>query len=57
MPDIDVAEMVSDWQAMSEELGTNTSREWYDKVKDVRWRFSPEQDLLIDKLLKVFEED
>jgi len=57
MPDIDVAEMVSDWQAMSEELGTNTAREWYDQVKDVRWHFSKEQDILIDKLLKVFEKN
>jgi len=57
MPDIDVAEMVSDWVGMSRELKTNTPREWYDSVKDVRWHFSPEQDILIDKLLKVFEED
>lgn len=55
MPAIDIAEMLCDWQAMSEELGTNTAREWYDKVKDVRWHFSEEQDALIDKLLKVFE--
>lgn len=54
MPDIDVAEMVADWQAMSEELGTNTSREWFDEQKDVRWSFSEEQEELIDKLLKVF---
>jgi len=31
------------------------AREWYNKQKDVRWHFSPEQDKLIDKLLKVFE--
>jgi len=55
MPSIDVAEMICDWQAMSKELGTNTAREWYDQVKDVRWHFSEEQDQLIDKLLKVFE--
>jgi hypothetical protein len=55
MSDTDVAEMVADWQAMSEELGTNTAREWYDKVKDVRWHFSDHQNELIDKLLKVFE--
>ncbi|MHA1170439.1 MAG: DUF5662 family protein, partial [Candidatus Hodarchaeales archaeon] len=56
MPDLDIAEMVADWQAMSEELGTNTSRQWFDKVKDVRWHFSPHQVKLIDKLLKVFED-
>jgi len=47
--------MVSDWQAMSEELKTNTSREWYDDVKDVRWSWSKKQENLIDKLLRVFE--
>jgi len=57
MPDIDVAEMVSDWVGMSWELKTNTPREWYNDVKDVRWHFSSKQDLLIDKLLKVFEEE
>lgn len=55
MPDLDVAEMVADWQAMSEELGTNTAREWFDDVKDVRWHFSEKQATLIDKLLKAFE--
>lgn len=56
MPDVDVAEMVADWQGMSEELQTNTSREWFNDVKDVRWHFSSEQEELIDKLLKVFED-
>jgi hypothetical protein len=51
-----VAEMVADWQAMSEELKTNTARQWYDKQKNVRWKFSEHQEELIDKLLKVFEE-
>jgi len=55
MPNIDLAEMVADWQAMSEELGTNTSREWFDKQKDVRWKFTKSQEALIDKLLEVFE--
>lgn len=57
MPDLDIAEMIADWQAMSEELGTNTAREWFDSVRDVRWHFSAEQESLIDKLLKVFEKD
>ncbi len=57
MPDLDIAEMVSDWQAMSEELGTNTAREWFDKQRDVRWHFSPHQVELINKILRVFEED
>jgi len=55
MDDISIAEMVADWQAMSEELKTNTSREWYDDVKDERWSWSDEQNELIDKLLTVFE--
>jgi hypothetical protein len=54
MPPLAIAEMVADWQAMSEELRTNTAREWYNKQKGVRWNFSAEQDKLIDKLLKVF---
>jgi len=55
MPDIAIAEMIADWQAMSEELKKNSAREWFDKQKDVRWHFSDHQVKLIDKLLKVFE--
>jgi len=54
MPPLDVAEMIADWQAMAWELKKNTAREWFNKQK-VRWYFSPEQEELIDKLLKVFE--
>jgi len=57
MPAVDIAEMIADWQAMSEELQKNTAREWFDKQKDVRWHFSDEQVELIDKLLKVFEKE
>ena len=55
MPDIDIIEMVADWQSMSIELGKNTSREWFDEQKNVRWKFSKKQEKLIDKILKVFE--
>lgn len=55
MDDISVAEMVADWQAMAEELKTNTAREWFDDVKNVRWKFSKKQENLIDKLLKIFD--
>ena len=57
MPDLAIVEMVADWQAMAEELKKNTAREWFNKQKDVRWHFSEHQEELIDKLLKVFEED
>lgn len=57
MANIDIAEMVADWQAMSWELGTNTAREWYDKQKNVRWVFTPAQDKLINDLLNVFEQE
>lgn len=55
MPILDVAEMVCDWVAMSEELGTNTARQWYNKTKDVRWSYSELQEIAIDTMLKVFE--
>jgi len=57
MPCIDLAEMVCDWVAMSWELGTNTPRQWFNKVKDVRWHFSERQEDLIDRMLKVFEKE
>lgn len=55
MNELAVAEMVCDWVAMSQELKTNSPREWFEKCKDVRWIFSKQQEELIDKLLKVFE--
>lgn len=55
MPDLDVAEMVADWCAMSEELKKNTARQWFEAQKDKRWHFSPHQEQLIDKLLTVIE--
>lgn len=56
MDAISVAEMIADWQAMAEELKTNTAREWFNKVSDERWHFSDDQKELIDRLLKVFED-
>ena len=55
MPDIDLIHMVADWEAMSEELGTNTARQWFNSKRNTRWIFSPHQEELIDKLLRVFE--
>lgn len=57
MPDLDIAEMVADWQAMAEELQTNTALQWFNKQKDVRWHFSEEQEALIEKLCSVFEHE
>lgn len=57
MSDIYIAELVCDWQAMAEELKTNTAREWFNKQQDKRWHFSEYQVELINRLLKVFEEE
>lgn len=43
MPFIYLCEMVADWCAMSEEKGTNTPREWADRVLNKRWKFSDKQ--------------
>ena len=51
MPDLDVAEMVADWMAMSEEKG-NTPKSWADKNVDVRWKFTDAQKKLIYELIK-----
>jgi hypothetical protein len=47
-----IAEMVADWAAMSEERG-NTARAWADQNVNVRWRFTPAQVALIDRLIDV----
>ena len=55
MDNVSIAEMIADWSAMSDELGKNTVREWFNLQKEKRWHFSDEQVKLIDKLIKVFE--
>lgn len=40
---LDIAEMIADWCAMSEERG-NTPLEWAKKNVGVRWRFTPQQE-------------
>lgn len=57
MPPLAIAEMVSDWKAMSDELGTNSAREWFEKQRNVRWHFSLEQENLINRLLVALEKD
>jgi len=50
MPKVDVAEMVADWCAMSEEKG-NTPQEWAKKNINIRWKFTDEQIKLIYDLI------
>jgi len=50
MEDLDLAEMVADWCAMSEERD-NTPKKWADKNVNVRWGFTPEQKKTIYELI------
>jgi len=47
---LDIAEMVADWMATSEERG-NTPRGWAEENMGVRWVFTPEQEDLIYALI------
>jgi len=46
-----IAEMVADWCAMSEEVG-GTPKKWADSTVNKRWKFTPEQTKLIYKLIE-----
>lgn len=49
MPDLDIAEMVCDWSAMSEELGDDGPYGWADRNINKRWKFTNHQvDLIYD---------
>ena len=50
MPDLDIAEMVGDWCAVSQERG-NTPKSWADKNVNVRWKFTDDQKDLIYELI------
>lgn len=50
MPDLNIAEMVSDWLAMAEEKGTNPLT-WADKNVNIRWKFNDKQKKLIYDLI------
>jgi len=50
MDDVDIAEMVSDWCAMSEERG-NSPRDWADKTVNKWWKFDKKQKQLIYELI------
>lgn len=53
MSNIDIAEMVADWLAMSEEKGTNPY-DWAEKNINKRWKFTDSQINQIYKLLKLY---
>jgi len=56
MGDLDIAEMVADWCAMSEELDGDPKK-WADDNIDVRWHFADEQvDLIYDLIDSVWED-
>ena len=55
MPVEDVAEMVSDWAAMSQELKTNTPRQWFESVNGKRWAFHPNNVVQILDFISFFE--
>jgi hypothetical protein len=52
MPELDIAEMVADWMAMSEEKGSNP-KDWAKKNVNKRWKFDQEQEDLIYELIDV----
>lgn len=54
MPAEDIAEMVADWMAMSEEKGTDL-REWADQNVNIRWKFTEDQTQLIYNLVTFYE--
>jgi len=51
MPEEYLEEMCADWCAMSFEFG-NTPFEWFNKVNDTRWLFSPDQQKFIRNTLR-----
>jgi len=50
MENLDIAEMVADWCAMSEEKG-NTPVEWAEANVNIRWKFTEQQTLNIYKYI------
>ena len=50
MPEMDIAHMVSDWLAMSQERNTDPF-EWARKNVNIRWKFTPRQVAVIYDLL------
>lgn len=55
MTTVDIAEMVADWAAMSEELGESSPRGWANKNVGTRWIFTDDQVQLIYRLIDEIE--
>jgi len=51
MTDLDIAEMVADWCAMSKERNESTPKNWADKNINIRWSFDLPQIKLIYSLI------
>lgn len=54
MTTVDIAEMVADWAAMSQEYN-NDLKEWVDKNVNKKWHFTNKQTKLIYNLIQIFE--
>lgn len=52
---ISLAEMVCDWQSMSQEYNEKSCRKWADDNINVRWQFTDDQVELIYKIIETFE--
>ena len=55
MPDVDIAEMVCDWVAMSQELNTDPF-EWAKNNVNNRWKFTAKQEALIYNFIRVLRD-
>lgn len=54
MEDLDIAEMMADFSAMSEERN-NSVRDWCDKNINIRWKFTDEQTEFIYDIIETLE--
>ena len=54
MTNLDIAEMICDWESMSREKGGST-KEWADDNVGKKWKFTDKQKDLIYDLISVFE--
>jgi hypothetical protein len=55
MNTVDIIEMVCDWQAVAEERGANTARDWFNHCSGTRWMFTKDQLGFIDKIIALWE--